>query len=274
MQISTWRIIRSSPATGAWNMALDEAILDSVGKGESPSTLRLYSWAPPCLSLGYAQPVSDVDFQALRQYGWDLVRRPTGGRAILHTDELTYAVVAPLAEPRVAGGVLESYQRLSQALSLALQMFGLPVQAETEYTDSSSVTPKGPVCFDVPSNYEITVRGKKIIGSAQARRKDGILQHGSLPLFGDIGRITHSLVFTDTIARQEAAVRLIQRATTVELALGRRVTWEEAADKFEYAFCKALNLQLVSGEPMQQEIRRAEELVKEKYGNPVWNERV
>src|SRR5690606_14878512 len=115
MQPAKWRLIRTQPAAGAWNMAVDEAVLEAVGQGDVLPTLRLYAWNPPCLSLGFAQPVQDVDRAALARLGWELVRRPTGGRAILHTDELTYSVIAPLDEPRVAGSVLESYRRLSQA---------------------------------------------------------------------------------------------------------------------------------------------------------------
>jgi lipoyl(octanoyl) transferase len=114
--MDTWRLLETPPAHGAWNMAMDEAILEAVGRNESLPTLRLYAWDPACLSLGYAQPFTDVDIPRLRARGWDVVRRPTGGRAVLHIDELTYAVMAPVNEPRVAGSVLESYQRLAQAL--------------------------------------------------------------------------------------------------------------------------------------------------------------
>ena len=91
----TWRLLLSEPLSGPENMALDEALLENVGRGMAAPTLRLYAWRPPCLSLGYAQPVGDVDQTALAEHQWDVVRRPTGGRAILHTDELTYAVIAP-----------------------------------------------------------------------------------------------------------------------------------------------------------------------------------
>src|SRR5512142_2493749 len=94
----TWRLLITAPARGAWNMAVDEAMLEHIGRGESMPTLRLYAWEPACLSLGQAQPYADVDRIRLRQRGWDVVRRPTGGRAILHTDELTYSIVASAEE--------------------------------------------------------------------------------------------------------------------------------------------------------------------------------
>ena len=132
-------------------MALDEAILEHVGRGESLPTLRLYSWEPPCLSLGHAQPFADVDTSCLKERGWDVVRRATGGRAILHTDELTYSVIAPNEEPRVAGTVLESYSRLAQALLLAVKELELLVEIKEGKVDNLSMP--NPVCFEVTSTY-------------------------------------------------------------------------------------------------------------------------
>ncbi len=273
MQHATWRVIFSKPLEGAWNMAVDEAILEAVGKGESPPTLRLYAWQPPCLSLGYAQPITDVDLSALNSAGWQLVRRPTGGRAILHTDELTYAVIAPLNEPRVAGGVLESYRRLAQGLLRALQLLGLPAQADQAYPLPPGAQANGAVCFEVPSNYEITANGKKIIGSAQARRLAGVLQHGSLPLTGDLTRITRALHFSDENSRAESADRLLEHATTLESVLHRTVRWEEAAESFKTAFEECLDLNLETDHLSGFELKRAAELTKEKYGNLEWNNR-
>ena len=186
---TSWRLIHTPPAGGAWNMAVDEAILEGARAGAVLPTLRLYAWQPPCLSLGYAQPFSDVALPRLAALGWDVVRRPTGGRAILHTDELTYSVTGPQDEPRLAGSVLESYQRLSAALLEALRQLNLPAQAAGAHLSAAEgADPKGPVCFEVPSDYEIVVGGKKLIGSAQARRKGGVLQHGALPLHLVLGR--------------------------------------------------------------------------------------
>jgi lipoate-protein ligase A len=255
-------------------MAVDEAILEAVGRDEALPTLRLYAWDPPCLSLGYAQPLADADLSRLAAKGWDLVRRPTGGRAILHTDELTYSVIGPADEPRLKGDVLESYQRLSRALLAALQLLGLPAQAHPLTPQKQDGNVKGPVCFEVPSNYEITVDGRKLVGSAQARKRQGVLQHGTLPLWGDLTRITQGLCFEDEQKRGTAASRLLTRATTVEGVLGKRISWEEAALAFSAAFEKELALKLETSVLSPIESRRAEELVREKYGNPEWIQRL
>ncbi len=198
-------------------MAADEAILEATTRGEVPPTLRLYAWDPPCLSLGYAQCAADVDPARLARLGWHLVRRPTGGRAILHTDELTYSISGNQDEPRLAGGVLDSYRRLSFALLDALLRLGVNAAADPQPSQPLNTSPKGPVCFEVPSNYEITVLGKKLVGSAQARRHEGVLQHGSLPLTGDLTRITRVLNYPAETDRQHAAERIHLRAATLEV---------------------------------------------------------
>jgi lipoyl(octanoyl) transferase len=269
---TSWRLIKHPPAKGAWNMAIDEAILEAVYSGDSPATLRLYAWEPACLSLGYAQPFAEVDTGALAANGWEVVRRPTGGRAILHTDELTYAVIAPEKEPRVAGGVLESYLRLSRALLAALNLLGLAAEAKERQKSNQRKTPN-PVCFEVPSNYEITINGKKLIGSAQARRKEGVLQHGSLPLHGDLSRIITALKFPTEAARQDARIRLQERATTVERAMGFAPDWKTASDAFVKSFSQTLNLNLVSGQLSEKEIQRAKDLMQEKYAHRSWTKR-
>lgn len=268
-QPSTWRLILDPPAPGAWNMAVDEAILNAATQGNVPPTLRLYAWNPACLSLGYAQPISDVDEKRLEEFGWDMVRRPTGGRAILHTDELTYSVCGPEHEPVLSGDILSSYKRLSAAILAALENIGVGVQALPQEKNPVSKTPE-PVCFEIPSNYEITANGKKLVGSAQARRQGGVLQHGTLPLYGDLARIVQVLRFPNPVSRAQAAERLLERATTIQTALGRLVDWQLAADSFIRAFSETLKLELLPGSLTESEQLLAHQLLEEKYANPSW----
>lgn len=270
---STWRVIEHPPGRGAWNMAVDEAILESVYAGESKPTLRLYTWQPACLSLGLAQPFAEVNTQVLADRGWDVVRRPTGGRAILHVDELTYAVIAPEDEPRVAGGVLKSYLRLSQALLEALRLIGLCPEANEKDPNTNAEKPN-PVCFEVPSSYEITVNKRKLIGSAQARRKEGVLQHGALPLHGDLTRVIDALKFSDESTANKARARLLAHATTIERELGAAPSISKAREAFIQAFQKTLYLHLQPGELTASEKARAGKLMTEKYAHPSWTERI
>ncbi len=265
-----WRLLRTPPAQGAWNMAVDETILEFAGRGDVPPTLRLYAWLPACLSLGYAQPIKDVDLDRLQDRGWGIVRRPTGGRAILHTDELTYSVCGQNSDPHLSGSVLESYQRLSLALLEALRLMGIEADSAKKSSLQDSNAKDNPVCFEAPSNYEITVAGKKLIGSAQARRKSSVLQHGSLPLSGDLTRILQVLNYPDEIQRRKAEKKLLSRATTIEAVLGYRGDWWIASQAFRAAFRSVLMLNLQPMGLTAAEGRRAMELYREKYNNPEW----
>jgi lipoate-protein ligase A len=267
----TWRLIVDPPQPGTLNMARDEAILEAVSQNDAPPTLRLYAWEPACLSLGYAQRVRDVDQARLAAQGWHLVRRMTGGRAILHTDELTYSVTLPLTHLLAAGGIIESYRRLSAALLRAVNQIGLNANAE-RHTERQGERP-GPVCFEVPSDYEITAGGKKLIGSAQVRRRNVLLQHGTLPLAGDVSRICEALVFPDDAARAANRLHVTQRATTLAAALGREVTWDEAATALVDAFHECFGIAFERASLSTAEQARVAQL-ETVYNSAAWNQRV
>lgn len=254
-------------------MAVDEALLDAVTAGSSVPVLRLYDWSPACLSIGYGQFFQDVDETRLQQHGWDVVRRPTGGRAILHVDELTYSIVAPADHPLMKAGILPSYKEISFALLRGLEMLAVPASHEARYDLPPETDPKGPVCFEVPSNWEITHEGRKLIGSAQVRRSGGVLQHGTLPLHGDLTRITQVLAFEDEGARAIAAERLLDRATTVERTIGRPVSWAEAAGAVTGGLGEYLRISFTPDEISAQETARAQALLEEKYASPSWTRR-
>jgi lipoate-protein ligase A len=156
-------------------MAVDESLMESVREG-GPPVLRFYDWEPACLSIGYFQAIAAVNSRECCRRGIDIVRRPTGGNAILHQGCLTYSVVLPVSSPLVDGGIVPSYRRLSRPFQEALLEFGAPVVPAP-----ASVRPEaGFDCVAAPGPYEITLAGRKIFGSAQTRRRGVVLQHGSL----------------------------------------------------------------------------------------------
>lgn len=262
-----WRLIYDPPASGAYNMAVDEAILTTVSSGTSTPTLRVYAWEPLCLSLGYGQRASDADFERIAAQSWGMVRRPTGGRAILHGDELTYSVSLPAGDELAQGDVVESYRRISEALITALQLLGLSPASEKQAKGNRSV---GPVCFEVPSHYEITAGGKKLIGSAQVRRKIGILQHGTLPLYGDITRICDALVYETETGRDEAKQQVRERATTLESVCGHVIDWQTAANALIQGFADTFDINFVPGKLLPEEKQCAEDLRQDVYASEAW----
>lgn len=258
-----WRLLLDEgPRTGAWNMALDEAIMDAVAEGAAPPTLRLYQWAPPCLSLGRRQPLQGVDLARLVDDGCEAVRRATGGWSILHTDELTYSVTLAPDDPRANGPILDAYRKLSAGLVAGLELLG--VHAVMKPATASGTHNITAACFEVPSAYEITANDRKLIGSAQARPNGRVLQHGSLPLTGDIGRVTRYLTFSDEAEREALASHLRERAATLAEVAGRNVSFAEAADAMRRGFAQALNVTLTPGAPTPREMERAETLEAEK----------
>jgi lipoyl(octanoyl) transferase len=254
-------------------MAIDEAILESVAAKRQLPTLRLYAWNPFCLSIGHAQRIQDVNQTALAQKGWELVRRPTGGKAILHADEITYSIAAPQDEPIVAGTVIESYQRLSQALLTALKILGISADARPK-NPLNTQKPANPICFESPSDFEITSSGKKIIGSAQARRLQGVLQHGSIPLFGDISRIVQVLNYESMDELARSRNELLQKACTLFDILQKRIDWSSAASAIIEGFVKTFKITFANATISQNEMERAQQLVETKYDHESWSHRI
>ncbi|MEW5959456.1 MAG: biotin/lipoate A/B protein ligase family protein [Chloroflexota bacterium] len=272
---AAWRLLITPPLDGATNMAIDEAILHALAAGRGQPTLRLFQWAPPCLSLGYNQHWAEIDEAACRRLGYTWTRRPTGGKAILHTDEATYSLIIPQDDPRIVGGVVESYRILSLGLLRSLELLGVEANQANYDEDAGNAHRHqgGPVCFDTPSRYEITWQGKKLIGSAQLRRKKIVLQHGSLPLHGDLNRILEMLNFSvEERARQ--AELLPRRAATLEKVLGRALPFTEVAAALSQGFAQELNLTLIESALTDDEQELAGRLRAGQYANDAWNKRV
>ncbi len=179
-----WLYIDSGPNIGAYNMAVDEELLARAQAGEKIPVLRLYAWNPPAVSLGRFQKIEEaVNVDACKKLGFDIVRRITGGRAVLHLHELTYSVIARSDDPLFPPNVLGTYKVIAAGLVAGLKNLGIPAEMVSRGSRLSHLVnkhAKDPACFSSPSWYEIVVNGKKIIGSAQRRLSGAFLQHGSI----------------------------------------------------------------------------------------------
>lgn len=263
-----WRLLRTAPGKGAWNMAVDEAMSLLVGEGRAPFTLRLYRWRPPCLSLGYFQEIGRVDLEACARRGVDVVRRPTGGKAILHDGELTYSLVVAEGEPQVAGSVVESYCKISAGLIAGLRRLGVLVELGPAQPNPSS-SGGGSLCFETPSDHELVAVGRKIVGSAQMRRNGVILQHGSIPLDFAAARLLELFNYPDQerVSLQEI---LRQRATSLNEILGRPVGVAEVEAALVVGFQEALGVNLFPGDLQPNELKLADELIQRRYSTRDW----
>jgi lipoyl(octanoyl) transferase len=226
--ITDWRLLFSGPMTGPENMACDEALLDGVvqalATGGTPTvTLRLYAWEPPAVSLGFHQDERKLDLARLEREGIPVVRRATGGRAIYHADELTYAVVGPLSLFGRECSVMEAYRALSGPILYGLgQRLGVAAALASGRRAEHPRHAGSVACFQSPAACDAVARGKKVVGSAQVRRGGAFLQHGSLPLVPREERERRVLL--------GAGAAKIDALGSLEEAAGRAVTWQEAAE--------------------------------------------
>lgn len=263
-----WRLIVSEPASGAWNMAVDEAIMKVYSRRLVPPTLRLYTWEPPCVSIGYFQDAeAEIDIDACHREGADVVRRATGGRAVLHEDEVTYSVV--IGEDALPGSVLQTYMVLSRGLLEGLRILG--VKAELAPGRSASSGGSTSACFDAPSFYEIVVDGKKAVGSAQTRKCGVILQHGSIPTVFDASKVARLLGCKDEAERNRIERILRRKATGLYEALGREVPFESIMEAVIEGFRRGLHLELTKQPLTALEEEIAQHLYEKKYSTPEWN---
>jgi lipoate-protein ligase A len=268
-----WRLLDTGPHDGFTNMAVDEALLEVYAASGGSPLLRFYRWSPPALSLGYGQQIeADVNLERCRALGIDVVRRPTGGRAVLHDDEVTYSVVIREDDPLAAMGVLASYLMVSQALIRGLSHLGIaaaliplrrPVRAPAQGIS--------PVCFVSPSSYEVAVDGQKIIGSAQRRSKGVIMQHGSLPI-----RLDREMLFTvlrsptgmGYSAHEEETFRA--RMTTLQEAGKQAYDYAEVIRALSRGFAETWDIELRPSDLTAEERRLSAHLRATKYALDAW----
>jgi lipoate-protein ligase A len=262
--VKEWRFIESGPAQGSWNLALDEAIFHRVRQGQSPPTVRCYSWSPPTISIGYAQDRErTVRLAACREQGIAVLRRITGGRAVLHNAEVTYSVVAG-PDPELFGGeLLSTYGKIAAALVEALRRLGL---AEVTTTATAGLRPtRHPGCFASRARHEPAVGGRKIVGSAQRREGGFFLQQGSILISGH-GAALHALLQGEGAEGAEAG----------EMAgLGDYLrpcpSHAEIADALRGSISAVWGVLLRPGQPTREERLLAAELERTRYRTEVWN---
>ena len=208
-------LLDAAGGSGPDNMALDDALLHETA-ASGRAFLRLYRWSPPCLSLGRNEPaLTRYDRAEIVRRGWDVVRRPTGGRAVWHEQEVTYAVAAPIA---AFGSLQHSYCAIHERLAAALRTLGVVAQLAPKNGAPAGLG--AGACFASPVGGEVTVHGRKVLGSAQVRLGSAFLQHGSILLGGT----------QDGIGAVSYHPSAINRATSLSQELGRRVTFDEVAD--------------------------------------------
>jgi len=269
-----WRFLNTGSGNAFFNMAVDEAVLWAVHRGMAPPTFRVYRWEPPAISFGYAQRIEqEVDVAQCRAMGIQLVRRMTGGRAVLHWEELTYSIACPETHPILGNRISDTYRILSEGLVAGLRRIG--VVAELERSQPRPIPPRGTgvtsPCFSSPARYEVVVEGRKLIGSAQRRMNEMVLQHGSLligPMHKQIVKVLR-LDQDDQVARFRR--ELDERTTCLSEWLSDPVPFDELGEALRRGMAEVLGVKLVPMELSDEEQDRASSLIYTKYGTEAWN---
>jgi lipoate-protein ligase A len=270
-----WRFIDSGNCSPFFNMALDEALLDWNSEGIIPPTIRFYGWNPATLSVGYFQKAEkEIDLEAVEKYGLGFVRRPTGGRGVLHDQELTYSVIVSEEHPDMPKTVTEAYRVISEGILQGFRELGLDAYfavPKTEEERQGLKNPRSAVCFDAPSWYELVVEGRKVAGSAQTRQKGVILQHGSILLDLDEEKLFNLFKYPSERVKERMQKNFKNKAVAVNALREIPVTIDEAKAAFKKGFEKGLDITLEPYTLSVDEQAYVEKIAKEKYSTEEWN---
>ncbi len=265
----TWYFVDSGHGTPSFNMALDEALLNWHSQGEIPPVLRFYGWKPAGISVGYFQKVNGkIDVKGARQHGIELVRRQTGGRAVLHDQELTYSVLVSEDHEAMPASVKGAYLAISHGLLEGFKNLG--IEAEFAVPEGKLETTDSAVCFEEPSWYELIVAGKKAAGSAQTRKKGVILQHGSIPLHVDKVKLFDLFVFPNDHVKERARRAFGDKAVAINEVSKHPINFEEAKQAFKTGFERGLDIELKPFKLSEEQVAEVHAL-ESKYKSEEWN---
>ena len=234
-----WRLIEDGPSDGRLNMAIDRALLTACDRGQAPATLRLYGWDKPTLSIGYSQnELVDVDKKHCEERKIPIVRRFTGGRALLHQYELTYSLVAPIPYPGIPENLAGAFCAVSKAVIFSLEKAGVanPQMIGKEKRTPAMIRKRSPACFSASNHWEISVKGKKLAGSAQRRLNGAFLQHGSILLDKDYELANNVLRYSSETEKKRGLEDLIANTLALNEIFSFNIGLEELAHYFYQGF--------------------------------------
>ncbi len=269
-----WRFIINKPMSASENMAIDEAIMTALSHGKAQPTIRFYDWIVPTLSFGYHQNAEkEIDFQEVHKKRYDFIRRPTGGRMVLHKNEVTYSVIAPI-QGRLSGNFSNSYREISFALADGLRKMGISeVELEKGEISPHLQRQASNPCFSSSSRYEIKFQNKKIIGSAQVRKNNVLLQHGSILLNENQAEIADFIPNLEKEKKKKLKIFLNKKTIAINQILEKKITFASAVKYFQESFRRNWNGDdfIISENITSYEQNIAIDLAKNKYEKDSWN---
>lgn len=272
----TWNFINTGSKDPYYNMAMDEALLNFVSRGEIDPVIRFYTWNPATLSIGYFQRLKkEIDIEKVKEKGYGLVRRQTGGRGVLHDKELTYSVIVPESHPKMPTTVTEAYRVISQGLLEGFKNLGFETYfavPRSKEEREKLKQPRSSVCFDAPSWYELVVEGRKIAGSAQTRQKGVILQHGSILQDIDVDELFDLFIFKHDRLKNKMKEAFVDKAVAINDISEKHITLNEMEDAFKEGFKEGLQIEFKPLTLTDEQMNKVKEL-EEKFRSDEWTYR-
>ncbi|MFH1294507.1 MAG: biotin/lipoate A/B protein ligase family protein [Candidatus Aenigmatarchaeota archaeon] len=245
-----WRLLETIEASGSRQMAIDEAMLVARSEGKIPNTLRFFKWKPPAITIGFFQSLEkEVDVKKANSLGVDVIRRYTGGGAVLHDKEITYSLV--VGEDEMPTDIIESYELICQGIVSGLALLGIDAEFR-------------------PIN-DIVTNGKKISGNAQTRKQGVLLQHGTLILDVDVKKMFSLLKVPDEKIRDKMISAVEERVTSVRKEIGHEISFEEIQEALTNGFQDVLKTNFIVSGLTECENQLAKKLEQEKYSAKNWN---
>jgi lipoyl(octanoyl) transferase len=260
------RLIYDDSRQGSYNMACDELLFERLKSATSPPTLRFYDWTNPTISLGYFQKINEFDLTRIRKKQFDLVRRPTGGRGVLHWDEVTFCLTITAGND----GLWDIFRKIHESISYGLNLLHIPAKVLPAAKIDNEKKLRTASCFASPARYELTLGGKKVAGSAQKKDRDFLLIHGSIPIIPHFKELFETLVFPDEETRTKAYNQAMKKMTSIFDWTKKIYNEKELQQSIVKGFREKWDMELAKSLINTIEEEEIKSLIKEKYESDEW----
>ena len=263
--MSNWRFLNTGAKDGYHNMAIDEVLATKSVLQDKMSIFRVYRWQPFTISLGYNQDPNDLDLEKCKRDKIDVVRRPTGGRAVFHAEEVTYSIIIPKDSEFYSADILTTYNRINKGILNGLHLIGVKaelVERSLEEGEKSSAYKDKIPCFSKSAKFEIAFQGKKLVGSAQRRYENSILQHGSILVGTFHLRIAEYIKALKGTRIERFQQALAEKTISISQILPMKINYERIMWAVKTGFQKSFDIYFFEGQLTPHENIEVQKLVK------------
>ncbi len=263
--MNNWRFLNTGAKDGYHNMAIDEVLATRSVLHDKMSIFRVYRWQPYSISLGYNQDPNDLDLEKCRRDEIDVVRRPTGGRAVFHAEEVTYSIIIPKESDFYSSDILTTYNKINKGILDGLHLIGVKaelVERSIGESEKSSVYKDKIPCFSKSAKFEIAFQGKKLVGSAQRRYENSILQHGSILVGSFHLRIAEYIKALKGARVERFQQALAEKTISISQILSAKINYDRIMWAIKTGFQQCFDIYFFEGQLTPHENAEAQKLIK------------